>query len=114
MPVRTFRPITEDSFYYDMCEVATGNLPDVRRRSPALPGTFFSRASNLAPPSFGARLNRPASAAPRGLRRPSMADVSSGATRPRKRAVPFNFRDSRDFPEATVRSGPNLRPAGLG
>lgn len=38
MPVRTFRPITEESFDYDMCEIAAGDpRADGRRAPPALP-----------------------------------------------------------------------------
>lgn len=49
MPVRTFRPITEESFDYDMCEIAAGVLrADEWHAPPTLPGTLTRLVSSLS------------------------------------------------------------------
>lgn len=86
MPARTFRPITEESFDDGMCEIAAGGPPDGRRVSPALPGTFRGIAVFKLSRAPAARPR-----APSGTRRPGGRRDRSGATRPRKRAVPVSF-----------------------
>jgi len=94
VPVRTFRPITEESFDYDMCEIAAGDLrADGRRAPPALSGTLprrgFTRVLDPAAIESRFKLSRLPDSRPERVT-PTIDDPS-GATRSRKRAVPFNF-----------------------